>query len=482
MAYIFNVVYLVALVLASPWLACMALRHGKYRHGYAEKLLGRVPKRVGGKPCAWFHAVSVGEVNLLSGVLKEFRAQRPGWDCVISTTTAAGYELARQKYAGTPVCYCPLDFSWSVAEAFARIRPSLLILAELEIWPNLIRAANQRQVPVAVINGRLSAKSFARYRLLGRFAASIFGRLDLVAAQTAEYAERFSILGVRESALVVSGNLKFDNAQTNRRNAKTQALAQLADIDPAEVVFLAGSTQDPEERLALAAFQSLANDFPLLRLVLVPRHPERFAAVAEMLAASGVAWQRRSELEPPSIAMHQPAAQSSFVAADGAVACDADGDGAGEGDDPGIHPARATPVAGGEGRHPRVLLVDTVGELGAWWGTAHIAFVGGSLGRRGGQNMLEPSAYGAAVSFGPNTQNFRDIVQALLSDEAAEVVRDGAELTAFVRRCLTEPEYAQTLGERAQALVKSGQGATKRTLARLLTLVEAAPQYRRQAA
>jgi 3-deoxy-D-manno-octulosonic-acid transferase len=414
-ARLLDLAYLVLLAAASPWLILQGLGKGKYREGFAAKFLGLVPTRPGDGPCVWLHAVSVGEVNLLATVLRQWRASRPLWQCVVSTTTMTGYALAKKKYPDCTVFYCPLDFSWAVRRAMSRVRPNCLVLAELELWPNLIAAAKACGARVVIINGRLSDRSFRGYRRLRWLTARVLGQVDLVLAQNSEYAERFRALGSPPERVRVTGSLKFDGALADRRNPATTRLAELAGFAPDDIVLLAGSTQEPEESLALAAFGELAPGHPRLRLVLVPRHPDRFDHVAEMLASSGIGWQRRSEL--------------------------------------GARPA--DPQA-------RVLLVDAMGELGAWWGTAHVAFVGGSLGKRGGQNMVEPAAYGAAVSFGPNTQNFRDIVAALLANEAALVVRDGAELTSFVRQCLVHPGWGAELGTRASRFVASQQGATLR--------------------
>ncbi len=217
----------------------------------------------------------------------------------------------------------------------------------------------------------------------------------------------------------------------DRGNPATRNLASLAGFADDNIVFLAGSTQEPEEQLAIEAFKRLVTKHPRLRLVIVPRHPERFDAVAQMLDDSTLAWQRRTNLRPDSAAS--------------------------------------------------ILLVDAVGELGAWWGAATIGFVGGSLGTRGGQNMIEPAAYGTAVSFGPNTWNFRDIVSMLLAADAAIVVKNGDELTRFVERCLEEPAFANELGQRARQLVARQVGATRRTIDLLAPLL-ASPTSRRHAA
>jgi 3-deoxy-D-manno-octulosonic-acid transferase len=345
--------------------------------------------------------------------------------------------LAKKKYAAHTVFYCPLDFTWAVNVAMRWIRPDLLVLADLELWPNLVWAARRHGARTAVINGRLSQQSFQGYRRIRWLVSRLLSQIDLVAAQDETYAERFRALGARPEAVHITGSMKYDGAPTDRDNPATRRLASLAGIEPSDIVFLAGSTQEPEESVALDVFRRLSPDWPQLRLIIVPRHPERFDAVARMLDASGVAWQRRTKL------------------------------GAGRGEQGAGHKNDGSPL-------PRVLLVDVVGELGAWWGTAQIAFVGGSLGNRGGQNMIEPAAYGAAISFGPNTRNFRDIVATLLDRDAAVVVADGDELMAFIRDCLLNPVVAHSRGQRAASLVREQLGATERTFQLLRPLVRPA--------
>ena len=421
--YVLDLFYLLLLLVCSPWLLWQAIRKGKYREGYGAKLLGAAPVRQGDRVCVWIHAVSVGEVNLVRPLIAAIRQRRPDWECVLSTTTMTGMALARTRYPDLGVFYAPLDFSWAVSAAMRRIRPHALVLAELELWPNLIAAARRHGARVAVVNGRLSEHSQRGYGWIRPLAAWILRRIDLIAVQDETYARRFRRLGAEATAVHVTGSMKYDGAETDRDNEATTRLRQLASIRPDDVVFLAGSTQDPEESLAVDAFLSLADSWPGLRLILVPRHPDRFDSVAGLLARRGAAWQRRTALE--------------------------------RGADPSA----------------RILLVDVVGELGAWWGTAQIAYVGGSMGPRGGQNMIEPAAYGAAVSFGPNTRNFRDIVAAMLGRQAALVVHDGEEMTAFVRRCLEDPEYRARLGERARTLVAEQLGATARTFELLDRLI-----------
>lgn len=425
MTYLLNAIYVCLLAATAPWLAWRSYRTGRYRRGWAEKFWGNVPAPRSDRPLVWLHAVSLGEVNLLAPLVSELRRRRPGWELTVTTSTQTGYEQARVKFADLTVSYCPLDFSWAVRRTLRRWRPRLVVLAELELWPNLIRLAKEEGAAVAVINGRLSPRSFRGYRRLRPLVSGWLAQLDLVAAQSEEYAQRFRALGARPESVATTGSIKFDGAQTDRVNSQTAQLARLAGVKPGDMVFLAGSTQEPEEAFALQAFQSLQAEFPQLKLMIAPRHPERFDAVAQLLQRSGVAWRRRSSL-----------------------------------------------VEGAENVDTRVLLLDSVGELRAWWGLAQAAFVGGSLSTRGGQNMIEPAAYGATVSFGPNTRNFREIVAQFLAADAAVVVHDQAELTSFVRRCLADRTWAEAVGQRAQRLVLAQQGATARTVDRLLPLVD----------
>jgi len=337
-------------------------------------------------------------------------------------------EIARRRYGEHTVAYLPLDFSWAVTAAFRRLRPDLLVLVELELWPNLLTTARRLAVPVAIVNGRISDRSFRTYQRVRRLLQPWFGGLDLVAAQSPLVAERFGRLGARDEMVQVTGSIKFDGIVTDRNNARTQALRERVGFPVHAPVFVAGSTQEPEEELAIGVYQTLQAELPELRMVLVPRHPERGAAIASLLDKSGVRWTQRSKWD-------------------------------------------VAPPQGGE----RIVLVDVVGELGAWWGLAEVAFVGGSLGNRGGQNMIEPAAYGAAVCFGPNTWNFRDVVALLLAEEAAVVVRDGEQLREFVRAMLGDALACERLGRRAQQLVLRHAGATARTVDLLDRLILAEP-------
>ena len=435
MSFVLNAVYLCLLGIGSPWLLWRYARWGKNRRGWSQKLLGLTPIRDSDRPCIWFHAVSVGEVNLLAPVLQILRSRRPDLEVVISTTTETGFDLATQKYGTLSVFFFPLDFSWAIKKAFKRTKPSLIVLSELELWPNFIRLANRftvpdagRQnaqpstgIPIVVVNGRLSEPSYRGYRRIGSLMTGAFQGLGLVMAQNATYAERFRALGCPDSRVVVTGNVKLDGLETDRRNQKTRQLARLAGLHENEAVFVAGSTQFEEDIVAARAYRQLVAHHRQLRLVLVPRHPERVPPLVRALNQLGLPVQLRSQLDWNNTGRSLVAEKS-------------------------------------------VLVVDVIGELGAWWGLADAAYVGGSMGSRGGQNMIEPAAYGIPVAFGPHTQNFQEIVSQLLAENAATVVRDLADLTGFVERVLTDPNWAREIGSRAQNMVLRHDGASERAV------------------
>ncbi len=427
MPIVLNLIYLGLLAVLSPLIAFRAWKTGKYREGWVEKLVGRAPHRADDRPCLWFHAVSVGEVLLLRPLIAEFARRRPGWEIVVSATTSTGLEVARKTYPDLITFYAPFDFSWATHRAVARIRPTILALVELEVWPNLVRSVKQAGGRVAIVNGRLSVQSHKGYRRLRGPLGKTFRRLDSVAVQTEEYADRFADLGVPRTKIRVTGSVKFDGLEANRGNVKTLELRKALGLTSSEIVFVAGSTMEGEEAAALASYRRARATHPGLRLVLVPRHAERFAQVAEFLVAQGERVVRRSRAD----------------------------------------------ASAWQGEPPAVILVDSLGELGAVWGLADVAFVGGSLyAGRGGQNMMEPAAFGASVLFGPHTGNFRETVEQLLYRDGARRVADADELTRALLEDLDEPEAAATRGATARAFVLAQNGASSRTFAEIDRLFE----------
>ncbi len=419
---LFNALYAVSLALLSPVIAYRMIRHGRYRRGVSEKLFG-LSKTNLQSGAIWIHAVSVGEVNLLPGIIAAIQSREPSARVLISSSTDTGYDLAVKLFGKDRVFFASLDFTWAVRRTITTLRPRMLVLVELELWPHLIRIATENNCPVSVINGRMSERSGLRYAKFKRWLGPTFARIATAACQDQPSADRFIESGTRPSSVIVTGSIKFDNAPTTRETTPVQRLVTWSGVDPWHRVWVMGSTQSGEEAMAVSVYKSLIGDHPNLRLILVPRHRERFDEVARLVTDAGLNVRRRSEGK--SSRNQDWSAET-------------------------------------------VILVDTIGELRDWWGVGHIATVGGSFGDRGGQNMLEPAGYGCAVSFGPNTRNFRVISQALIDNDAAVRVADEAELKTFVARCIDDIPAADSLGRNARAVVDSHRGAIERTVDVLL--------------
>ena len=291
MAYLLNLVYVFGWLILSPWLCWMAWVRKRPVRGLWQKWLGRVDHPLlppSTARIAWFHGVSVGEIHLLRQLVARFRARFPDWSCVISTTTSTGYDEACKHFADLPVVFWPFDFTWAVARALDTIRPALVVLSEGEIWPNFVRAAKQRGVKVVTVNGRMSPRSAARFQRYRWLLAGTFAQLDWIGAQNDEYREHYLQLGA--TRVITTGNLKYDGVSGDRHNAKTQAMRTLLRLDSDAVIWVAGSTQDPEEAVAIDIYRRAKAKHPRLRLVIVPRHPERFDEVARLLGDSTLPW------------------------------------------------------------------------------------------------------------------------------------------------------------------------------------------------
>lgn len=419
MAWLLNLAYVLCLLLLSPWLLFKAWTTGKYRRGFRAKFFGLPtdPTVQSDQSPVLFHGVSVGEIHLLRPVIAGFRQRQPGRPLVVTTTTDTGFDEAKRCFPDLPVFFFPFDFSWAVHRTLRALGPVLIVLAESELWPNFLQAAREQGVPVAVINGRLSPRSFRRWRKVGWVARWLLQRLELIAVQTEEYSRNLVGLGADLLKAHVTGSVKFDGAAMNRHNPRTEEIRKLYRVAPGQVVWVAGSTAAPEEEIVLRIFASLNKKHPGTRLFLVPRQKDRFEEVARLIERQGLTFARRSRMDGP---LSQP---------------------------------------------PAVTLVDTIGELSALWGLADLAFVGGSMdGKRGGQNMIEPAAYGAAVIFGPHVWNFRDAAQGLVQCGAAKQIADEAALKDAVAQLLENPEERVRLGAIGRQFVLAQQGATKKTL------------------
>jgi 3-deoxy-D-manno-octulosonic-acid transferase len=409
-----------AALLSLPWWIVQMLRLGKYRSGLAERL-GFVPARLNSpRPGSiWVHAVSVGEVLAVSQLISDLQRQHPDPQIFISTTTATGQTLARQRFGENRVFFMPLDFGFAVRRYLNVLKPQLIVIAETEFWPNLLHLARKRQTSLAIVNARISDRSFPRYKRFKWFFGRVLSEADLFLAQTAEDAQRLRDIGALTERVRVSGNLKFDI----RPNAQPELITGLrAAIGKDSPVIVCGSTAEGEEEPLLEAFKAVQQQFPAALMILAPRHPERFERVAGLISAQGFVLLRRTQWQPPQL------------------------------------------IRSG------VFLLDSVGELAAVYELADIAFVGGSLVPTGGHNILEPAQYGAAILVGPHTFNFREIVSLFEQDGAVKAVTREALPAQFIS-LLEHTEERQRMGRLAKELFARHAGATRRTLKALEPLL-----------
>jgi len=407
--------FLVLLLTAPYWLLHMLL-YGKYRAGLTERL-GRVPRRVteglGGRETIWVHAVSVGELIAVSSVVQALQQAHPELRVVVSTTTRTGQRLARARFGAACVFYFPLDFAWIVRRYLRALRPVLLVLAETELWPRLLYEAYREGAEIVVINGRISDRSLPRYHRLRRLWHPFWSKLTRVLAQSEEDAQRFASIGIPRDAIEVTGNLKYDV----RAALDMDITRQLRKALPAGVkVFVAGSTLEGEEAMLLEAFTQVRRMLPDLVLILAPRHPERFDAVATLLRKQNFPWVRRSE----------------WI-------------------------GNPKPLAAGS-----IFLLDSIGELASVYALATVAFVGGSLVPAGGHNPLEPAQFGVPILTGTHTQNFRGVMEGLMVENAIAVTTP-EKLASTLQELLISPQAAE-MGQRAYSVFEQQAGASERTL------------------
>jgi 3-deoxy-D-manno-octulosonic-acid transferase len=425
--FFYNVALLAGLAASAPWWLWRMATTQKYREGLPERL-GRVPKRLvsgsgaGGRPRIWLHAVSVGEVLAVTRLVKTLDEALPEYSVAISTTTRTGQALARERFGANRVFYCPLDLPWAVRAYLKALKPRMLVLAETEFWPNLLNGCFRRGIPVAVVNARISDRSWPRYQMLRRLWTPLLGRLGAVLAQSEVDAERLIAIGCAPERMTVAGNLKFDV-----RAAEEAGATRLLKASAAGLRFVvAGSTLDGEEAALLDAWPKLLATDPKLVMVLAPRHPERFAAVAALLEKSGQRWTRRSKW--------------------------------------GEKPAEA--LQPGE-----IVLLDTIGELASLYSLASAAFVGGSLVPAGGHNPLEPAQFGVPIVMGPHYANFVAITDSLRKHDALRIAAK-EELTGVLIELLRDRTAAAEMGSRAREVFERRAGATERCVKAIRELLD----------
>jgi 3-deoxy-D-manno-octulosonic-acid transferase len=409
------------LIVLIPHFLFQALAHGKYIAGLRQRL-GSIPP-VNGKPVIWLHCVSVGETQAARPLAKRLKQQFPHHALVVSTITLTGQTLAHDVFRNqaASVFYFPFDWRWTVRRALKAVNPAAVLIMETELWPNFLRECKTQRIPVGLVNGRISRQSFRRYKLIKFFLRRVLSSLSIAVMQSEADAARLEELGMPKERLFTAGNLKFDAELANELTSKTDALRARFATESNAPLILAASTHAPEEEIILETLQKLRQKQPV-RLMIAPRHPERFNEVAGLLQKSGLSWTRRTN--PPN-----------------------------------PNDANAT-----------VILLDTIGELPATYALAQIVFVGGSIVDKGGHNVLEPAAAGATVVTGAHTHNFHAIVElmneagALVQLPALEDAAASDELAYVFEKLLASPAEREELGRRAKQLITANQGAADRTM------------------
>jgi len=425
---LYSVATLIALVALSPYFLYQALRHKKYV-GSLRQRLGYLPVALNldGEPSIWIHAVSVGEVLSTRPVIEELRKRYPSLRLFLSTTTRSGQQIARRSITDIDgIFYFPFDWPFTVRRTLSIVRPKLFVMVENEIWPTMLRECRRRSIKTIVINGRISARSFPRYRLIRPFFKRVLADIDRFCVQGEETAGRLISLGAERSRLTITGSLKFDALDATPLPGRGPArVLRFFRMSPGRPVLIAGSTMRGEDEAVIRAFNRVrttpggANAL----LVIAARHPERFDEVERMCKSEGLATVRRSEL-----------------------------------------PIDAEPRAD-------AVILDTIGELAHLYQIATAVFVGGSLVPAGGHNILEPALYGKSIVFGPHMENFNEIAETFLTNRAAIQVHNARELETAIVGLLGDPVRRARLGAAARALIDTNRGAKDRTLAVIAALL-----------
>jgi 3-deoxy-D-manno-octulosonic-acid transferase len=431
MTLLIDFAYLLAAIAYSPVVLYRMAKHRRYRTGWAQRF-GRITRTDNAKKSIWIHAVSVGEVNATRTIVEELKKEFSNHEIVISTTTDTGFARANTLYADSlRVFYFPLDFSLIMQRAFRTINPAVCLLMELEVWPNFVHIAKMNNVPIVIVNGRISDRSFEKYKKIKPITRRIFRKVTLILAQTQQYAERFKQISALPERVLVTGSLKYDTAQIVDKVEGSDKLAAQLNIEN-QKLWVAGATGNDEEKIILDVFKNLKQDdhFGDLRLAIVPRKPERFDEVADLIEKAGFSLTRYSQIKQKTT---QPSTDRQTV-----------------------------------------ILGDTMGDLRKFYSLATIIFVGRSLVPMGGSDMAEAAALGKCTIFGPHAFNFTQTVNALLADDGAIMIKDSPQLLQTMTKCLSKPDFAQKIAQNGRNVIKKNQGATKKTIQHLQKLLTSA--------
>ena len=419
----YSLLLTVGFIVLLPKFAIDALRTRKYVTGLGQRL-GNLPAVPHNHPIIWIHCVSVGETEAARPLVKALLDRFPSHRLVVSTTTVTGQRVARSAFGNeaAAVFYFPIDWAWTVRRVLRALQPAAVLIMETELWPHLLRECRARDIPVALVNGRISENSLRRYGMIRSFMRRVVNDLAVALMQSERDADRMRQLGLAPDRVLMAGNVKFDSAEAASDEAITTGLRQRFGFSGSEQLIVAGSTHAPEEAVVIDAFKQLRELQPRVRLLIAPRHPERFGEVEALLNKSGLHWAGRSAAQKPEDKV-----------------CD-------------------------------IVLLDTVGELRATYPLATVAFVGGSIAPHGGHNLLEPASLGVAVVTGAHTENFAAITRALVEQDAAfqlpklEVSQTTTALASVLGEILADEQRRREVGQRALKVCNQNRGATARTL------------------
>ena len=427
MYVLYTALIVVFAIAVSPWLLYQAVRYRKYVASLPQRF-GYLPVsfNIDAESSIWIHAVSVGELLTARPLITALRERHPGLRLFVSTTTMSAQQLARRSVPDADaVFYFPFDLGVVVRRTLNLVKPRLFLMMETEIWPNLLRECRARGIRAAVVNGRLSSRSFPRYRMARGFFRHVLADIAAFCVQSEESARRFVEIGAAADRVTVTGSLKFDSLEPvpSAASRPRERVLRYFRFAPNRPVLVAGSTMKGEEAAVLRVFRRVKTALPSAVLILAPRHPERFAEVVQQSEQEGFRTVRRSDL-----------------------------------------PIDAEPRAD-------IVVLDTIGELATVYQLGTVVFVGGSLVPTGGHNILEPAVYGKPVVFGPHMQNFAEIAGAFLDQGAAIQVRSGRELESTLLALLGDPVRRASLGAAARALVEANRGARSKSLAAIAQLL-----------
>lgn len=428
MYLLYDLVLLASAAVLIPYYLFRGWRQGKVRRGIRERLgfyTAAQLAQVAGRKVLWVHAVSVGETRAAVPLLKRLKSLYPEHLLVLSNVTETGHQIARDLREVDLCLFFPFDLSWVVQRVLRQVHPDAVIIVETEIWPNFIHGASRAGIPVILVNGRISDRSFPRYRLARKLIAPILDQIDAFCMQTELDAERIVAMGARSERVSVTGNLKFDMQVHPVDSAERERLRGAFRLPEEAVIWVAGSTHAGEEEIVTGVYRDLVASGESLFLILVPRHPERCRPVREMLAGQGLGVGLRSALEE-----------------------------------------RPAPFAPGD-----ILLVDTLGEMLTFYALADLVFVGGSLVPVGGHNVLEASIMEKPVVFGSYMHNFKEISSLLLNEGAGLMVNDRLELLGAMRQLLGDAARRTAMGRAGAGLLERNAGATDKTIAVIDRLV-----------